>query len=100
VFELQDFYGQVLRLLIVTVPASPKNGIEAGSFVYASIKQAKLLDVAINTHHKIIYYKDLGATEFVDIDQVQCLIGRIKDRGKWALIDRSQLLTQVHSMDQ
>ncbi|KAF9461336.1 hypothetical protein BDZ94DRAFT_1372398 [Collybia nuda] len=98
VFELQDFFGQVLRFLVVQVPASPKDDIEADSYIYAIIKQAKILDTATN-NHKVDYYKELGPTEFVDLDQVKCLVGQIKDCGKWAIIDRSQLITQVHNVD-
>ena len=37
----------------------------------------------------IYYYEEFGADEVVDLETIQCVVGRIKDRGKWALIDRS-----------
>ena len=37
----------------------------------------------------IYYYEEFGVDEVVDLEKVQCVVGRIKDRGKWALIDQS-----------
>ena len=37
----------------------------------------------------IYSYKDFGAEEVVDLKMVQCAVGRGKDRGEWAIIDRS-----------
>jgi hypothetical protein len=34
-FELQDFFGQILRFVIVDIPHSPIHEIEADSFIYA-----------------------------------------------------------------
>jgi hypothetical protein len=34
-------------------------------------------------------YKEFGADEVVDLKTVQCVIGRVKDRGEWSIVDRS-----------
>ena len=36
----------------------------------------------------IYYYEEFSVDEVVDLETIQCVVGRIKDRGKWALIDR------------
>ena len=41
----------------------------------------------------IYYYKNFGLDEVVDLDTIQCVVGRIQDRGKWALIDQSNSMT-------
>ena len=41
------------------------------------------------------YYKKQGRTEVVDITTIQCLVGRIKDRGWWTIIDRSGKLARA-----
>jgi hypothetical protein len=89
---LHDFYGQILRFLVVDIPDSAQadHGIEAGSLAYAVIRQVNLLDEVAGG---IKYYKDLGSVVFVDLNQVKCVIGRIMDRGKWAIIDRSSTTT-------
>lgn len=81
-----SFYGQILRFLVVNVPDfQADHGIEAQSLAYAVIRQVNLLDEVAGG---IKYYKDLRPIVFVDLDQVKCVIGRIMDRGKWAIIDR------------
>ena len=37
----------------------------------------------------IYTYKEFGAEEFVDLKTVQCVMGRVKDRGVWSIDDRS-----------
>ena len=41
------------------------------------------------------YFKTHGRTEVVDITTVQCLVGRVKDRGTWTIIDRSGNLARA-----
>lgn len=43
----------------------------------------------------ITYYQHMGAMEVVDLTAVQCVVGRITDHGKWAIIDRSRLQAQA-----
>ena len=93
-FELQDFFGQILRFVIVNIPHSPIHNIKGDSFIYAFINQVKISEPATN-QSRINYYEDLGLMEFVDLNQVNCVVGRIKDRSKWSIIDRSKLLAQA-----
>ena len=37
----------------------------------------------------IYSYKEFGADEVVDLKTVQCVVGRVKNRGEWFIIDRS-----------
>ena len=76
-FELHNFYGQILRFLVVNIPDSQADhGIEAQSLAYAVIRQVNLLDEVAGG---IKYYKDLGPIVSVDLNQVKCVIGRIMD---------------------
>ena len=94
-FELQDFFGQVLRFIVVNIPLSLDHGIEAQSFVYAVIDEIKLLDHGTNFYG--LYYRPAtGPITFIDLNQVQCVIGRILDRGKWAIVDRSTSVAQIY----
>jgi hypothetical protein len=93
-FELHDFYGQLLRLLIISVPASQNNQIQPQTLVYALIKSVKLIN---STANGIKYYEDFGSMEFVDLNQVKCVIGRIMDRGRWAIVDRSTSSAHMHA---
>jgi hypothetical protein len=94
-FELRDFFGQVLRFLVVNIPRSPEHGIEADSYMYAAIRQVKIAESSTDCC-RINYYEDLGPVVLVDLNQIKCVVGRIMDRGKWAIIDRSKSLVQIH----
>jgi hypothetical protein len=90
-FELQDFFRQILCFIIVDIPHSPIHNIEADSFIYAFINQVKNLEPATN-QYGINYYEELGPTEFVDLNQIKCVVGCIKDCGRWSIVDQSRLL--------
>ena len=49
----------------------------------------------------IHFYTSLGRYEVVDIKSIQCLVGRVQDRGRWAIIDRSGALARAiyHPVD-
>lgn len=85
-FELHNFYGQLLRLLIVSIPESQDDQIQPQTLVYALIKSVKLINPTVDG---IKYYEDFGPMEFVDLNQVKCIIGRIMDCGRWAIVDCS-----------
>jgi hypothetical protein len=89
---MRDFYGQLLRLLIVNVPESQDDHIQPQTLVYALIKSVILINP---TADGIKYYENFGPMEFVDLNQVKCIIGRIMDRGKWAIVDRSTSSAQI-----
>jgi hypothetical protein len=97
-FELQDFFGQVLRFIVVNIPQSIDHGIEAQSLVYAVIDEVKVLDRGSGTSASFHshFYQDTGPIVIVDLNQVQCVIGRIYDRGKWAIVDRSTSVAQIY----
>ena len=84
-FEEQNFFGQLSHILVLELPTAQKLHLtEPTTVIVAVIREvkAKLMD-------GIYYYKEFGADEVVDLETVQCVVGRIKDRGKWALIDWS-----------
>jgi hypothetical protein len=54
--------------------------------VYMLIKSVKLINP---TTDGIKYYEGFGPMEFVDLNQVKCVIGQIMDRGRWAIVNYS-----------
>jgi len=95
-FELQDFFGQVLRFIVVNIPLSIDHGIEAQSLVYAVIDEVKIQDHGSGTNFYGHFYQATGPIGFVDLNQIQCVIGRVLDRGKWAIVDRSTSVAQIY----
>jgi hypothetical protein len=79
------------RIIVVELPASPQLKLrEPAIHVYAVIRSVKLLlpNTGIPRHEQ------LRAIEVVDIDNVQCLVGRIRDRGAWSIVDRGSSFAQ------
>ena len=70
------------------------HGIEAQSLVYAVIDEIKVLDRGTSLYGP--FYQTTGPIGFIDLNQVQCVIGRILDRGKWAIVDRSTSVAQIY----
>ena len=54
--------------------------------VVAAIRKVR---TSLKTPLSIPYYSEMGGMEVVDISVIKCLVGRIEDRGEWAIIDRT-----------
>ena len=81
--------------VFVNVPPSIDDEIDTQSLVYAVINEVKVLDPAGSNFYSG-FYQATGPIVFVDLNQVQCVIGRVLDRGKWAIIDRSTSVAQIY----
>ena len=75
---------------------SQNDQIPPQTLVYALIKSVKLINPTAAGGIK--FYEDFGSMEFVDLDQVKCVIGRIMDRGRWAIVDRSTSSAPIHAI--
>jgi hypothetical protein len=92
VLEPRTFYGQLQHVILVPLAAVPSVGQEATNIILGVIRSC-----AIESHHSsldIHYYSRDGPLEIVDLSTIQCLVARIKDRGQWAIIDRSGTLAR------
>ena len=57
----------------------------SSGLILAVIQSLKVMEI----HSGIPFYQDAGTVEVVDLNMVQCLVGRVEDRGKYAIIDRT-----------
>ena len=64
---------------------SPQFQTNPPPFLYAIVNQCS----AKQSKEGFWEYQELGGLEVVDIGLVQCVVGRIFDRGRWVIIDRS-----------
>jgi hypothetical protein len=62
------------------------------TLLFAAIRPCKS---KINPRSKFPEYRDLAGMEIVDLNSVQAAVGRIFDRDKWSIIDRSGTLAHV-----
>ena len=72
-------------ILVLELPAAPRLGIaEPTTLILALIQEVKA-----SLKDGIYSYKEFGAEEVVDLKTVQCVVGRVKNRGEWSIVDRS-----------
>ena len=83
---LETFFGELQRIIKIDLPETPHLNLkEPMTLFYAIVKQCN----AKQSKEGFWEYKELGGLEAVDIGLVQCVVGRIFDRGKWVIVDRS-----------
>lgn len=87
-FRPQIFYGELQHIYVVHLSPIPSCGLKDNtSIILAAIKTCNVeqSDVTLDIH----WYTNLGAVDFVDINTVQAVVGRVRDRGRFAIIDRN-----------
>ncbi|KAF9472876.1 hypothetical protein BDN70DRAFT_818022 [Pholiota conissans] len=87
--ELKTFYGQIQYFIVVQIPANDDLSLATSdTVILASIVRCKTVSHRTNPLG-MESYQTMGGTDVVDIGTIQCLVGRIFDRGYWTIIDRS-----------
>jgi len=82
---LKTYFGELQRIVKINVPATPQLNLkEPQVLFFAIVKQCKAFQ-----KEGFWEYTTLGGLEAVDLGLIQCVVGRIFDRGKWVIIDRS-----------
>lgn len=82
---MQNFFGQLNRILLLELPSAQRLNLDRPTTVIVALIQ----EVKATLRNGIYYYKDFGVDEVVDLGTLQCVVGRIRDRDEWAIIDRS-----------
>jgi len=89
ILEPRIFFGQLQHIFVVRLEPSPVLGLtEKETLILAAIRTCA--DPRIKGENNIYYYSREGQLEIVDMECVQCLVGRVKDGNEWAIIDRSE----------
>ena len=89
VFRGTEYFGQLKKILIVELsPATIPSITQPKRVVLAIIGPRETTN---ETSLRIPYYAEPTKVtpRAVDMNTVMCLVGRIKDRGQWAIVDRS-----------
>jgi len=82
--EKRTFYGQLLSILVIKVQKS----LEITETVLLATIQSIVVERTPPSCN-ITFYKGMGARCVVDLNAVECVVGRIKDCGRWAIVDRA-----------
>jgi hypothetical protein len=67
------------------LPSSQRLNLDEPTTVIVAL----IREVKATLRNGIYYYKNFGGDEVVDLDALQCVVGRVRDRDEWAIIDRS-----------
>ena len=86
-YVAKNFFGQLKRILLLDLPPLPSLNLPGTTTIILAVIQ----NVKATLRGDIYYYEEQskGVIEVVDLNTVQCLVGRIKDRRRWAIVDRS-----------
>jgi hypothetical protein len=91
-YEVQSFFGRLENIVVVHFSATAQLALDAeATVILAGIRQC---EINATNSMETSFYSRKGRFEVVDITCVQCLIGRIQNGQRWAIIDRSDRLQQ------
>ena len=91
----ETFYGQLQHIFVVKRPSATQLLVGVTEPEILILGAILTCDIEEKNDLDMHYYKTHGRTEVVDITTVQCLVGRVKDRGVWTIIDRSGNLARA-----
>ena len=84
-FEYQNFFGQLNCILLLELLPAQWLNLEKPTTVIIAL----IWEVKATSRTGIYYHKNFGVNEVVDLDTLQCVVRRIWDQDKWAIIDQS-----------
>jgi hypothetical protein len=88
--ESQTFFGQLRYIVVIPIPKSKElKTKEPQNVCLAVIRQVHATLPNAHGVPPIPFYSQSGALDPTDIKSIQCVVGRVEDRGKWGLVDRS-----------
>lgn len=95
--EIVTHYGELVHIISITPPQGYENPQPSGQVnsIVALVSRCTLKDDPKLTGLDFHFFSNKRkAFDVIDITSVQCLVGRIKARSSWAIIDRSGKLGQ------
>ena len=91
-WEEKIFYGQLKHILVLKLPPAPELDLEDDSLCAETtylLACIHMCDVDKRNSLGMPIYSKMGATEVVDLDRLECLVGRVRNGGYTAIIDRT-----------
>jgi hypothetical protein len=99
VFKATKYFGQLISIFVVEFPPGIIPSITQSKTHVLTIVGTR--DTKTETPLEIPYYTEPKAANVraVDMTTLMCLVGRIKDQGRWAIVDRSGDLARAEFVD-
>jgi hypothetical protein len=99
VLEPQVLFGQLQNIFVISLGPSPAlKLIKKTTLILAAIRSCA--DPQVRAESSTYHYLREGAMEVVDMNCVQCLVGRLKDGNGWAIVDRNAGCTRPVFVDE
>jgi hypothetical protein len=88
VLEPQVLFGQLQNIIVISLEPSPALKLmKKMTLILAAIRSCA--NPQVSAENGTYHYLREGPIEVVDMNCVQCLVGRIRDGNGWAIVDRS-----------
>jgi hypothetical protein len=93
ILQERNFYGRILGFLAFDLPliSYQQTVLSPRSHVLAKISPIKLEQKTNRLGMPVYKGDNLGPARLIDISCIQCVIGRVKDRDFWTIIDRGDM---------
>ncbi|KAF9033864.1 hypothetical protein BJ165DRAFT_1322926, partial [Panaeolus papilionaceus] len=82
---MRTFFGQLRCIVMIELPATPYVNLTEP----LTIVLALILQTPTDKDGEAFMYKNSTVEEIIDLDQVQCVVGRVTCRDVWTYIDCS-----------
>lgn len=88
--EPATFFGQLRHIFVVRLGVSKRLKLKKPeTLILAAIRSCANVQTR-GSGYNIPFYKQEGPLELVDMNCVQCVVGRMKDGNEWAILDRNR----------
>lgn len=89
-YSLETFFGQLQHLFSIRFDDGHDLGFDGPTtIILAAIRNCVLEQQIYPNGLDMHPYSRTGALHIVNVKNIQCLVGRVLDRGQWTIIDRS-----------
>jgi hypothetical protein len=89
----RNFWGQLLKILVIELDEEQAALLGQPTARPVALAIIRRVDAKKN-QHGIVSYKHEQQVDVVDLNSLQCVVGRMHYMGQWIVIDRSD--PQVH----
>jgi len=98
-FKGTEYFGQLKTILVIELPPGIVPFITQPEMVVLAVISPR--ETTIETPLGIPYYTEptKATPRAVDMNTLMCLVGRVEDRGRWAIIDRSGDMARAEFVD-
>ena len=89
VLQPETFFGQLQHIIVMNIGPSEELDLKEPETIILAVIRSCADAKKLPGGSDIYYYSREGSLEVVDVNCIQCGVGRIKDGDSWAIVDRS-----------